>query len=368
MKRILIIENNIDLLSSYSEILKKAGFKVIISLYGDTGINEAITKVPDLILCNTLVPQVDGFGVLGVLSKNSATAHIPFIFINHTAKLANLRKGMDMGADDFITHPFRDNQLIKAVEARLNKSKSRVNAGQTILESPDNPFLIEKGIDQLQETISQSNFRRIKKKQTLYSEGDYNQGIYFLKEGCIKTYKINSDGRQLITNIYNSNSFIGLGYLMIDGPLCENAEAVEYSSVYFIAKKTILDLLKVDIKLNHYVIKLLSNDLAHKNDRLVELAYESVRKRLSKIIIQLNKDSFPINEVEISRDELAGLAGTASETVSRILTDFKQMGLIKRDRNFINITNYEGLSKSSNMLFLLPFFEVFCKIVYHILR
>ncbi|MNK34252.1 Fumarate and nitrate reduction regulatory protein [compost metagenome] len=368
MKRILIIENNADLLSSYTEILTKTGFEVLIALYGDTGINEAITKVPDLILCNTLIPHIDGFGVLSVLSKNSATAHIPFIFVSHTAKSTNFRKGMDMGADDFITRPFRDNQLIKAVEARLIKSKSRVDASQSLPESSDNKFLIEKGIDHLQETILQSNFRRIKKKQVLYSEGDYNQGIYFLKEGCIKTFKVNSDGRQLITNIYNSNSLIGLGYLMIDGPLGESAEAVEYSSVYFIAKKTILDLLKADTNLNHYIIRMLSSDLAHKNDRLVELAYESVRKRLSKIIIQLNKNSFPINEVEISRDELAGLAGTATETVSRILTDFKQLGLIKRNGNFINITNYEGLSRSSNILFILPFFEVFCEFVNHILR
>jgi len=346
MKRILIIENNVNLLSSYKEILKKAGFNVIIALYGDTGINEAITKMPDLILCNTLVPYVDGFGVLAVLSKNPATAHIPFIFVSPTSKLANLRKAMDMGADDFIMHPFRNNELIKSVEARFNKSKLRAHANEALIDMPDSAFINEKGIEQLQETILQSNFRRIKKKQALYYEGDYNQGIYFLKEGCIKTFKINSDGRELITNIYNSNSFIGLDYLMIDGPLCENAEAIECCSIYFITKKTILDLLKTDIKLNHYIIKWLSNDLAHKKDRLLELAYESVRKRLSKVIIQLNKDSFPINKVEISRDELAGLAGVASETVSRILTDFKQLGLIERNGNFINITNQEGLSKS----------------------
>lgn len=368
MKRILIIENNVNLLSSYKEILKKAGFKVISALYGDTGINDAITKMPDLILCNTLVPYVDGFGVLAVLSKNPATAHVPFIFVSPTSKLANLRKGMDMGADDFIMHPFRDNQLIKAVEARFNKSKLRVHTTEILVDSPDNTLLSEKGIEQLQETILQSNLRRIKKKQTLYYEGDYSQGIYFLKEGCIKTFKINSDGRELITNIYNSNSFIGLDYLMIDGPLCENAEAIECCSIYFITKKSILDLLKTDIELNHYIIKWLSNDLAHKKGRLVELAYESVRKRLSKVIIQLNKDSFPINKVEISRDELAGLAGVASETVSRILTDFKQLGLIERNGNFINITNHEGLSKSSNMLFILPFLEVFGEFLHHISR
>jgi len=346
MKRILIIENNVNLLSSYKEVLKKAGFNAIIALHGDTGINEAITKMPDLILCNTSVPYIDGFGVLAVLSKNPATAHIPFIFVSPTSKSANLRKGMDMGADDFIMHPFRNNELIKAVEARFNKSKLRGHANEALIDSPDDAFLNEKGIEQLQETILQSNFRRIKKKQTLYYEGDYNQGIYFLKEGCIKTFKINSDGRELITNIYNSNSFIGLDYLMIDGPLCENAEAIECCSVYFITKKIILDLLNTDVKLNHYIIKWLSNDLVHKKGRLVELAYESVRKRLSKVIIQLNKDSFPINKVEISRDELAGLAGVASETVSRILTDFKQLGLIERNGNFINITNQEGLSRS----------------------
>lgn len=348
MKRILIIENDIDLLSGYTEILNHNGFEVIAALYGDVGINEAITKTPDLILSNTSVPHIDGFGVLSVLSKNSATAHIPFIFVNPTAKLANLRKGMELGADDFVMHPFKNNELIKAVEMRFNKAKLRLHHSEKFTDLRENLYPVENGIEHLDGILLQSNLRKLKKKQTLYCEGDYCQGIYFLKEGCIKTFKINSDGRQLITNIYNSNSFIGLGYLMIDGPLHENAEAIEYSTVYFIAKKTILDILKKDIRLNHYIIKLLSNDLAHKKSRLVELAYESVSKRLTKLIIRLNKESLSLNKVEVSRDELAGLAGIASETVSRMLGNFRQLGLIEREGNLISITDYEGLSKRSN--------------------
>ncbi|WP_214225541.1 cyclic nucleotide-binding domain-containing protein [Pedobacter sp. B4-66] len=345
MKNILIIESNLKLIEEYSDTLKNAGYQITTALDGDTGINEAINTAPQLILCNTNLFRIDGFGVLAVLSKNPITAQIPFIFISLNSKLTSLRKGMEMGADDFITRPFQNNQLVRAVDARINKLKTR-NPNPKTFDS--NKFENLEGLQKLYEVVFQSNNKRLKKKQTLYFDGDHSQGIYFLDEGCIKTIKLNNDGRELITGLYKSKSFIGLDSLLLNSPLTESAEAVENSSVYFISKKTVLDLLDEYTELNQHIIKILSINLKQKDDQLMELAYESVRKRLSKVLIRLNNDASPIDHINISRDELAGLTGIATETVSRILSDFKDQGFIEKNGSQIHIIDLDSLKKIKN--------------------
>jgi CRP-like cAMP-binding protein/CheY-like chemotaxis protein len=345
MKTILVIESNVNAMNAYTEILRVVGYKTITALDGDIGINMAIANAPDLILCNVSLGNIDGFGVLAVLSKNILTSNIPFIFISTAFKLDILRRGMDMGADDFITRPFQDDQLLRAVNSRINKLK-------TFNHNPENSIAVGNenfdDIPHIKEIISQSNYRRLKKKQTLYFEGDYCQGVYFLDVGNIKTFKLNSDGRELITNLYQPKSFIGIGYLLLNSPLAETAEALENCSLYFTPKKVILELLELYPSLNQYFIKILSINLKEKEDQLVEIAYESVSKRLSKVLIRLNRTASPIDYIAITRDDLAGLTGIATETVSRILSDFKHQNLIEKNGSHIHIVNLKKLQELKN--------------------
>ncbi|WP_164108723.1 MULTISPECIES: cyclic nucleotide-binding domain-containing protein [Sphingobacterium] len=345
MKSILIIENNPELLGKYSDILRNSGYQVTIALNSDLGINLAISELPNLILCNTVLSNIDGFGVLSVLSKNPLTSKIPFVFLNSQSTPDIIKKGIAWGADDFVTKPFHGNQLIRAVEARINKNKDHSWASLPIIESNSNHRHKGKGMERLIDLISQCKIRHVKKKQTLYYESDHSQWLYLLVEGCIKTLKLTADGRQMITGLYKPKSFIGLDTLLLDEPWPESAEATQNSSLYFISKSAIIDLLNEHVELNQHFIKILSANLHEKEDQLIELAYESVRKRLAQVLVRLNKDTIPIDQIDICRDELAGLAGIATETVSRILTDFKERGLIERNGSQIQIIDLDGLIK-----------------------
>lgn len=343
MKSILIIENNLKLLKNYAETLKIAGYHVDMAPSSDHGIKLAISKLPDLIVCNTELTNIDGFEVLSTLSANPSTSKIPFIFINSEASPEKIKRGIYRGAGNFVIRPFNSNQLTRAVETQFSKHKNQNGTLSPIANSKDSQQLQDNGLEKLFTLISQSKTRHIKKKQTLYYEGDYAQWLYLIAEGSVKTFKLTNDGRQLITALYKSNDFVGLDNLLINLPLSENAEVTEDSSIYFISKTAVLELLNQYVDINQHFIKILSFNIHEKDNQLVELAYESVRKRLAQVLTRLAKDTVPIDQIDISRDELAGLAGIANETVSRILTDFKERKLIERNGSLIQIIDLDGL-------------------------
>jgi signal transduction histidine kinase len=122
MRKILIIEDERSLRMGVSEILTFEGFKVIEADNGETGIAEAIRELPDLILCDVMMPLMDGFEVLEQLRKNENTRLIPFIFMTALADRSDQRAGMELGCDDYITKPYTRNELLGAVKSRLNKA------------------------------------------------------------------------------------------------------------------------------------------------------------------------------------------------------------------------------------------------------
>src|ERR1035437_7618106 len=121
MKTILLIEDNFEVRENTAEILELEHYTVLTAVNGIQGVRLAISEKPDLIICDIMMPELDGYGVLHMLSKNIDTASIPFIFLTAKAEKADHRKGMTMGADDYLTKPFDDMELLSAVEIRLKK-------------------------------------------------------------------------------------------------------------------------------------------------------------------------------------------------------------------------------------------------------
>ena len=107
-KQVLIIEDNTDIRENIVEILELADFTVLQANNGKIGVDLALKNKPDIILCDIMMPDLDGYGVLYMLNKNPETATIPFIFLTAKAERVDLRKGMEMGADDYLTKPFDD--------------------------------------------------------------------------------------------------------------------------------------------------------------------------------------------------------------------------------------------------------------------
>ena len=122
MKTILLIEDNKDIRENTAEILELSNYEVLTAENGKIGVELALKQPPDLIICDIMMPVMDGYGVLHSLGKNKETAAIPFIFLTAKTERTDMRKGMEMGADDYITKPFEEIELLNAVEARLKKS------------------------------------------------------------------------------------------------------------------------------------------------------------------------------------------------------------------------------------------------------
>src|SRR5690606_12250664 len=123
MKKILLIEDNQDIRENTAEILLLANYEVIEAENGKVGVEKAKKERPDLIICDIMMPELDGYGVLHMLSKNPETSAIPFIFLTAKSEKEDFRKGMNLGADDYLVKPFDDIELMDAIEMRLKKNE-----------------------------------------------------------------------------------------------------------------------------------------------------------------------------------------------------------------------------------------------------
>ncbi|SMC94840.1 response regulator [Pedobacter nyackensis] len=349
MKTVLIIEDNVDILESCAEILELSGYHVLQSDNGKHGIELAVENQPDLILCDIMMPEMDGYDVLKLLGQNNDTAEIPFVFLTAKTDRFDFRKGMEMGADDYLTKPFNDTDLLHAVETRIKKHQRQKAYYSSTFQNLEKLSLGNgNGMKELKALIADRKIRHIKKKQVLYYEGDTPQGLYLVVEGSIKTIKLAADGRQFITGLYNPDDYIGLDALLLDEDFTETAEAVEDTSLYLLPRELILNLVNKYPEVSNQFIKILSNNIHEKEEQLLELAYLSVRKRLAQVLLRLSKKASDSDLLNVTRDELAALAGIAIETVSRTLSDFKEEGLIEKNGTQIKLVNIERLMKMKN--------------------
>ena len=119
--KILIIEDEFDVLKNVETILSEEGYKAIVAKNGINGIELAKNEKPDLIICDIMMPGIDGYGVLEELSKNKDTQSIPFIFLTAKVERDDIRKGMQLGADDYLFKPFKIDELLSAITTRLKR-------------------------------------------------------------------------------------------------------------------------------------------------------------------------------------------------------------------------------------------------------
>ena len=127
-KKILIIEDNSLIRDNISEILDLAGYETLKAENGKQGIEQAIATVPDLIICDIMMPVIDGYGVLHIVQTNDKLKNIPFIFLSAKNERPEVRKGMQLGADDYIGKPFDPTDLLNTVEVsiRHNCKKNKI--------------------------------------------------------------------------------------------------------------------------------------------------------------------------------------------------------------------------------------------------
>ncbi|BAZ29897.1 response regulator receiver, CheY-like protein [Cylindrospermum sp. NIES-4074] len=135
MKKILVIEDDQLIRDNILKLLELENFDVVGVEDGYEGILLAKEQIPDLILCDVMMPNINGYEVLTQLRCNPATETIPFIFITALADKANLRQGMELGADDYLFKPFMSDELLKAITTRLAKQASVQRQAEQKMES-----------------------------------------------------------------------------------------------------------------------------------------------------------------------------------------------------------------------------------------
>ena len=205
MTKILVIEDESGIRESIQEILELENFTVNVAKDGGIGLKMAQEQSPDLIICDIMMPKLDGHGVLMALHQNEATESIPFIFLTARADKTAQRQGMELGADDYLTKPFTPSELLNAVETRLRKhalltrnynemkqladterQKSKkltkeVQANQQMIEIKDE--ILKKLAQDLRDPLSNINMA-ILMLQNAATETDRDRYLNILQEEC----------------------------------------------------------------------------------------------------------------------------------------------------------------------------------------
>lgn len=342
MKKILVIEDNEEVRENLEEILELSGYQVTAAEDGKVGVEKALTNPPDLILCDVMMPHLDGFGVLNILSKKSATSNVPFIFLTAKTEKSDFRRGMNLGADDYVTKPFYKDELLDVIETRLEKSE-RLKKQFDKTEQGLTAFINEaKGYEELRKLSDERKIKHYKRRDLIFEEGDYPRYLYFVKSGKAKVFKTNEDGKEYIIEICKEGDFFGYLDLLKEEKYTESAAAMEETEISLIPKEDFSKLLNANRDVASQMIKMLASNVTAKEEQLLNLAYNSVRRRVADAILLLHEKQGEGN-ISILRDDLARIVGTAKESVIRMLTEFKEDGYIEVIDGAIKIVDPEGL-------------------------
>jgi DNA-binding response OmpR family regulator len=336
---ILIIEDSEEVLDNLKEILEIDGYTILTEPNGLAGVKTAIQYPPDLILCDVMMPELDGFGVLNMLNENDRTAGIPFIFITAKTETEDIRRGMNLGADDYITKPFYKDELLNVIRTRLKKAQARSGAPiETHLSDP------EGGHKRLEQAFIETGRRQVfDEGRHIFREGEYPLFIYRVEAGHVHLRQTHEHGRDYIIAELGEGEIFGV-------PSALERSLFHYSAIVALggavlqslAINELLKLLNTDRTITEALMRLMAGRVEIHGDRLVNQAYDSVRRRTALVLCDLY-EKYEGEAIELSREELSQMVGASKESVIRSLSDFKDEGLLKAEGKRVIIQDLEGL-------------------------
>jgi CheY-like chemotaxis protein/CRP-like cAMP-binding protein len=350
IKKVLLIEDDVVLRENTAELLELSGYQVETASNGRAGVEVAKKYLPNIIICDIMKPELDGYGVLENLSKNDITKYIPFIFLSAKTERQDVRKGMDLGADDYITKPFNEDELISAIESRIAKTAILHDEREAKTFNANDSEVY----DDIRTLNDLKNFFDDNGKTFLFSKGDiiYEEGnnsnyIFLIRKGVVKNFKFDHDGKELTTNLYQEDELFGYTSFTQNVPYQESATAIKDTELVGVSKQELKDVLDNNHKITLELIQLLTDNLSGARDQLLDMAYSSVNKKTATTILKFaeklnNKSGEPIR---ISRNDLASVAGIATETLIRTLSSFKKDGLIEIEARNIKILDLQKLQQ-----------------------
>jgi DNA-binding response OmpR family regulator len=351
MKSILVIDDNPGIRENTAEILELAGYKTFTAENGKKGVEVAVKEKPDVIICDIMMPELDGYGVLHLLKKNAGTENIPFVFLTAKTERSDFRKGMEMGADDYITKPFEEIELLNAIETRLKKSAVLENKYPASQQGISQFIKDAKSTGMIDQLADQYAVEQYSKKQALYQETKRPRFLYYLVKGKVKGFKTHEDGKEYITDLFSDGDFIGYPALIEDRNYDDSAVVLEDAEIMQIPREDFLQMINSNMDVAAKFIRIMTQNVKEKEERLLNLAYSSLRKRVARALVDIHakfNTGNTNNALEISRDDFAHYVGTATESLIRTLSDFKSEKLIEIKEGKITVTN---LDKLKNLLY-----------------
>ena len=203
--------------------------------------------------------------------------------------------------------------------------------------------------DELLKMASCKTTLAIKKGEPLFEEGEILNGVFCIKEGACKMTKLSNNGKDQIIKIAKPGELLGQRSLITEETTNLSAIALEDMQVCFIPKKEITGFFNVNNQFSMNVMKTICDDLKIADDQMVNMAQKNVKQRLAETLIYLeesfDKDTDNSIKPQLSREELAGIIGTATESCIRLLSEFKKLNLVELNGKKIIITNKAGLKK-----------------------
>ncbi|MEM8527739.1 MAG: response regulator [Bacteroidota bacterium] len=346
MKKILVIEDEQEVRENLVELLELSDYEVVDADNGKVGVQQAMLHLPDLILCDIMMPELDGFGVLRILERKAETTDIPFVFLSAKADKSDFRRGMNLGADDYITKPYDDVELLDAIEMRLKKSERMKNMANQSKQDFKSFINEAKGLEDFKQLSDNQETRTFFKKEFIFQEGDLPKRLYYLQKGKVKLCKVNELGKEYLLDIVEAGEFFGSLALLQGEEYAESAMVMEDASIAYIPKNDFLLLLHNNRDFSAHFIKLLVSNVQEQEGKLLSLAYSSIRKRVADALLELYQ--IEGEKISILRDDLASMVGTAKESVIRTLRDFKNEGLITTKDGIITVLSITELAKMPN--------------------
>ena len=344
MKNILLIEDDKALRENTEELLELAGYSVKTAPNGKIGIQLAKDTLPDIIICDIMMPEVDGYGVLQEISTSELTKHIPFIFLSAKTEHKEIRKGMDLGADDYLTKPFEEEDLISAIESRIAKHKILKNRIAENQEEGENDSILT--LHELKNFFDDNGEElHFEQGEAIYQEGMPSNTIFLVLKGVVKCHAMDEEGKELITSLYRADDFLGITSFLKNVPYQESATALEPVALAGISKENLKNILSKNHTISIELMELLTGNIADIKQQLLQMAYSSVRKKTAQTLLQFAQimTSNTNDPLKISRSDLASVAGIATESLIRTLSGFKKEGLIEIEGRNIKIIELKAL-------------------------
>ena len=331
MPKIVVIEDQEEVRENLMETLELADYEVFGACDGHEGVRAVKEHLPQLVLCDVMMPRLDGFGVLELLRKDATTAAIPLVFLTARAERDDLRRGMNLGAADYVTKPFFQDELLRVVELRLAdaaasspRQQAARNGGGLVDESAATAALLA-----LRERGRRRGYHE---RAPICFAGDTAHSAFYVERGRVRLFRDTDFGKGITVDAVGPGGWVGVGDVIAEAAMSASASAYPEAEVVIVDRAEVVDAFRHEPALGMWLARQLAQDIALRNESLLQVAYFSVRKRVAEFLLRADErlgDGAAERVLDFRREDIAETIGTTPESVTRVLTEFRREGAVE---------------------------------------